>query len=223
MAIESKIVDSYVENYIKSLIPENTGLLEELEIYAERFQVPIIQKEVAQYLKVLLKWVKPKCVLEIGTAIGYSASLIAHEMAGGQIDTIELSVGMSDIAAQTFEKLSCLKPNVLVTQFLGDAQEVIPTLENTYDLIFIDAAKGHYQAFLDLCLPKLNAGGMIISDNVLYKGMVATDAYLVKRKITIVKRMRNYLSYISNHPDLETTILPFGDGLAITYKKGGAV
>lgn len=223
MAIESKIVDPYVENYIKSLVPESMGLFHELEHYAERFQVPIIQKEVAQYLKVFLKWVKPKTVLEIGTAIGYSASLFAYEMENGHIDTIELSEGMAEIAAVTFQKLLEIRPDVSVRQWLGDAQEVLPKLENKYDMIFIDAAKGHYQAFLDLCLPRLNTGGVIISDNVLYKGMVATDAYLVKRKITIVKRMRKYLAFISNHPDLETTILPIGDGVAITYKKGGTV
>ena len=221
MAIESKIVDPYVEDYIKSLVPESMGLFYELESYAERFQVPIIQKEVAQYLKVFLKCVKPKSVLEIGTAIGYSASLFAYEMENGHIDTIELSEAMAEIAAGTFEKLSVLRPQVSVKQWLGDAQEVLPKLDLNYDVIFIDAAKGHYQAFLDLCLPRLNVGGVIISDNVLYKGMVATDVYLVKRKITIVKRMRKYLTFISNHPDLETTILPIGDGVAITYKKGG--
>lgn len=221
MAIESRIVDPYVENYIKTLVPKHTGLLQELEVYAARFQVPIVQSEVAQYLKVLFKMTQPKSVLEIGTAIGYSASLFACEMASGNIDTIELNEGMAEIATQTFQKLSAIMPNVNVQQWLGDAQVVIPKLENKYDLIFIDAAKGHYQAFLDLCLPRLKDGGIIVSDNVLYKGMVATDAYLVRRKITIVKRMRKYLAFISNHPDLETTILPIGDGVAITYKKGG--
>lgn len=219
--IESKIVDPHVENYIRSLIDEPDCFLSELKQYALEHHVPIVQPEIAQYIKVFLKTFKPKAVLEIGTAIGYSGTLIALEMEEGTIDTIELNETMFNKAKETFIGLKDIKPNVVVTQHFGDAAVVLGQIDRTFDLIFIDAAKGHYQAFFDLCYPKLNPGGVIVSDNVLYKGMIATNLYLVKRKITIVKRMRKYLAYITNHPELETTVIPMGDGLAISYKKGG--
>ena len=219
--IESKIVDPHVETYIKTLLPNETGLLGELEAYATQFNVPIVQPEIAQYLKVFMKIAKPRAVLEIGTAIGYSGALIALEMERGTIDTIELNEMMFAKAKETFSVLSELAPSVAVTQHLGSATDVIPTLNKAFDLIFIDASKGHYKEFFDLCYPMLKEGGVIISDNVLYKGMIATNLYLVRRKITIVKRMRKYLAFISEHPELETTVLPMGDGLAISYKKGG--
>ncbi len=219
--IESKIVDVHVEAYIKTLLPENVGLLKKLEQYAEENLVPIVQPEVAQFLKVFMKMRTYEAVLEIGTAIGYSGSLMALEMTKGTIDTIELNPEMAVKASETFASLREIKPEVIVTQHVGNAMEVIPTLNRTFDLIFIDAAKGHYKAFFDLCYPMLRPGGVIVSDNVLYKGMIATNLYLVRRKITIVKRMRKYLAFLTRHPELETTVLPMGDGLAISYKTGG--
>lgn len=219
--MESKIVDSYVETYIKSLLLTESGLLSEIAEYGHAHQVPIIQPEIAQYLKVFLEMYKPKSVLEIGTAIGYSGSLFAMSMTEGSLHTIEINEDMHRFASTTFEKLKAIKPEVEVHQHLGDASEVLKNIQTKFDLIFIDAAKGHYQAFFDLCYPMLSEGGVIISDNVLYKGMVAADAYVIRRKITIVKRMRKYLEFITHHPELETTILPMGDGLAISIKKGG--
>lgn len=219
--IESKIVDPYVESYIKALLPKEEGLLGTLEQYAQEHLVPIVQPEIAQYLKVFTQLVKPKSVLEIGTAIGYSGALFATVMQEGTIDTIELSEDMFAKAEETFDLLKETVPGVAVTQHLGSAIEVIPTIEKKFDMIFIDAAKGHYKAFFDLCYPLLNEGGVIVSDNVLYKGMIATNLYLVRRKITIVKRMRKYLTFLSTHPELDTTVLPMGDGLAISIKKGG--
>ncbi|GAB6108854.1 O-methyltransferase [Fusibacter bizertensis] len=219
--IESKIVDPYVESYIKELIPNEEGLLAALELYAHEHLVPIVQPEIAQYLKVFTKLVKPKSVLEIGTAIGYSGALFATTMQKGTIDTIELKEEMYVKAQETFSELKELVPEVTVNQYLGSAEDVLPTIEKKFDMIFIDASKGHYKAFFDLCYPLLNDGGVVISDNVLYKGMIATNLYVVRRKITIVKRMRQYLTFLSTHPELDTTVLPMGDGLAISIKKGG--
>lgn len=217
--IESKIVDSHVENYIRSLLPDNQELLCDLEQYALENHVPIIHKEIAKYLSVMCCIKKPMKILEIGTAIGYSASVFAMSMKSGHIDTIELNELMVEKANETFCRLKEIIPEVTVDIHKGDAIDIIKTLDGGYDLIFIDAAKGHYQVFFEDAFRLLNNGGIIISDNVLYKGMVATNEYLVRRKITIVKRMRKYLKYISDHPSLETSILPFGDGLAISYKK----
>lgn len=218
--MESKIVDQHVESYIRSLLPEHSGLLKELETFAGLHKVPIIHPEIAQYMTVFLNITKPKRILEIGTAIGYSASIFAHSMKVGHIDTIELNEIMAEKARETFNTLEDILPEVSVTLHLGDAKDVIKTLDGPYDIIFIDAAKGHYQAFFETAYNLLSENGIIVSDNVLYKGMVATNEYLVRRKITIVKRMRKYLDFISKHPNLETTIMPMGDGLAISYKKG---
>ncbi|MGX8795518.1 O-methyltransferase [Fusibacter sp. JL298sf-3] len=217
--IESKIVDEHVETYIRALLPEATGLLGELELFAREAFVPIVHPEVAQYLRLMTQLRGPKRVLEIGTAIGYSASLMAMTMGRGTIDTIELSDTMAEKAAETFGRLKTMVPEVDVRLYKGEAQDVLRTLKGPYDMIFIDASKSHYREFLDLCLPMLGEDGVILSDNVLFKGMVATDAYVIKRKRTIVKRMREYLDYISEHPQLTTSVLPMGDGVAVTLKR----
>jgi len=219
--MEAKIVDTYVETYIRDLLPGHHPFLTGLEEIAARDHVPIVQPEVAQLMKLLLAQYQPKRVLEIGAAIGYSGSLMAIEMKKGHIDTIELN---EETAARAGETFKSLKQSGLtetsIDLHLGDAREVIETLnEAPYDLIFIDAAKGHYEAFLDLIMPRLKIGGLIISDNVLFKGMVATDHYVIRRKITIVKRMRSYLKCISSHPELTTSILSVGDGVALSLKK----
>ncbi|MDW7659818.1 MAG: O-methyltransferase [Bacillota bacterium] len=216
---DHNIVDEHVEHYIRTLLPKSTGLLGELERYAVENLVPIVQPEIAQYLKVLMKVQKPVRILEIGTAIGYSATLMAEQMDRGVIETIELKMEMVEKASETFEKLKLYKPDVEIIQHHGDAISILEQMNGEFDMIFIDASKGHYKAFFELCMPMLKPRGLIVSDNVLYKGMVATNLYLVRRKITIVKRMRTYLDFISNHPELDTTVLPMGDGLAISYKK----
>lgn len=217
--IESKIVDKHVEKYVRSLVPVREEYYRSLEEYARENNVPIVQPEVAKFIEVLIKTSGTKSILEIGTAIGYSASLFADAMgADSRLVTIELreksyEIAKANVAKKKFE-----------TDFeflLGDGREVLETIDEKFDMIFIDAAKGHYQVFYDLCIDKLKKGGIIVSDNVLYKGMIATDEYVVRRQKTIVKRMRHYLSFISDHPDLTTSVIPFGDGLAISYNDGG--
>lgn len=216
LIIESKIVDKSVEHYLRELLPQNTGKLKEMEDYADEYHVPIVHPEVAQFLKVMIKMNKTMSILEIGTAIGYSATVFGNAMEeGGKITTIELKDDMYDLAK---ENLKPIQDRTDITMIKGDAAEVLESVEGEFDLIFIDAAKGHYEKFFNLCFDKLKNGGIIVSDNVLYKGMIANDDYVVRRKITIVKRMRNYLKFISEHPNLETTILPIADGVAISYK-----
>ena len=219
--MEAKIVDTYVETYIRDLLPGQIPFLTVLEETATRDHVPIVQPEVAQLMKLLVAQYQPKRVLEIGAAIGYSGSLMAIEMKKGHIDTIELNEDTASRARQTFKTLKeSGLTDTSVELHIGDAREVIETLNDApYDLIFIDAAKGHYEAFLALIMPRLKVGGLIISDNVLFKGMVATDHYVIRRKITIVKRMRSYLKCISSHPELTTSVLSVGDGVALSLKK----
>ncbi len=216
--MSSNIVDKLVEEYIRDILPKNDGLIKELEAFAEENNVPIIHPEVAKFLEVIIKMSKVRSILEVGTAIGYSSLIFSNAMDNsGKIITIEKRKDMHELACKNIKEAG-LESNI--TPMLGDAAELLPEIDGKFDMIFLDAAKGHYQKFLLSCIERLNENGIIISDNVLYKGMVASNEYLVRRKITIVKRMRKYLEYISNHPQLTTSIIPIGDGVALTYKSG---
>jgi predicted O-methyltransferase YrrM len=212
----SDIINDKVINYIQSLYSEETKYLSELRTYANINKIPILQKETAQLLKVLLKMIKPKEILEIGTAIGYSSILMAQSLnLQCKITTIEIDPLLVDIAVNNINKAN-LPNNIQVIE--GDAISVLPLLTKKYDLIFIDANKSRYKEYFDMGKDMLNNGGVIISDNVLYKGMTADDDSIHRRKRTIVKNMRNYLEYITTIDGYITSIIPIGDGVALTYK-----
>lgn len=206
----------YIENYIRDLLPKHDDNLSTIEDYALENSVPIVHPEVAQLLKVLVRMNKPKRILEVGTAIGYSSLVMASATEDIEIITIERNDNMIEIANENISK-SVYKDNIKVIE--GDADEVIKDLEGKFDFIFLDAAKGHYKDMFLGLIDKLNPGGIVVSDNILFKGMIATDDLVIRRKKTIVKRMRDYLDYISNEDSLETTVIPIGDGVAISYKK----
>ena len=214
----SNVSYDYIEDYIRGLIKDHKGYIKCMEDYGIENNVPIIHKEVAQFLKVIIKSHNIKSILEVGTAIGYSASVMV-ESAGedSRVTTIERNEDMAQIAIENIKKLG-YDENINLIK--GDALEVLENIQGEYDMIFLDAAKGHYDHFLNLCLKRLKVGGLLISDNVLFRGMVATNDLLIRRKITIVKRMRKYLENISNSENLETVILPIGDGVALTCKLG---
>ncbi len=213
----SNIVNIEVEKYIRETLKDNEGLLKELEGYAAEHNVPIVHKEVSDLLKVLLKVQKPKNILEVGCAIGYSSILFSTATNGeAKIITVERSEKMIEQAKMNFER-SGFGENITLLE--GDAEELLKNVEGEFDMIFLDAAKGQYKLFYDLIIDKLKVGGLLISDNILYKGMVADDALVMRRKKTIVKRMRNYLDYISNCDYLSTSLIPIGDGVALSYKE----
>lgn len=217
----SNIVDNLVEQYIRKTLIKSTGLLEELENYANENNVPIVHKEVAELLKVMLKIQKPKRILEVGCAIGYSSILFANALEGNcEITTVERNEDMIKVAKENIKKAGF--ENV-ITILEGDAVEKLKEVEGPFDMIFLDAAKGQYKLFYDMVIDKLKIDGVLISDNILYKGMVASDEYVIRRKKTIVKRMRNYLDYICSCNYLDTSLLPMGDGVAISYKKNNEV
>ena len=212
----NNINQEYIERYIQELLPKPEPFIEELQVYSEKFHIPIIHPEIAQFIKLLLKAQNCKKVLEIGTAIGYSAILFSRAMGqDSEVVTIEREASMIDIAKQNIKKAS-LQNNIKILE--GEADNILPTLTLNFDCIFIDAAKAHYMDFLPSCLELLKDQGILLSDNVLFRGMVASDHLVQRRKITIVKRMRKYLYEISNHPNLNTSIIPLGDGLAISLK-----
>lgn len=213
----SEIVQDYIDDYIRGLIPPDSPEMEEFRSNAEQEEVPIIHREVQKHIEMLIGANKIQSILEVGTAVGFSSSVFARAMGpAGQVDTIERNLNM---VAQADENITALRLKNQISIMIGDAQEQLEELTKTYDMIFLDGAKGHYIHLLDHCLRCLKPGGLLVSDNVLYKGMIASDHLVIRRKITIVKRMRKYLEAISNHPQLVTSILPLGDGLAISWKK----
>lgn len=212
----SNIVDNLVEDYIRTTLQDKEGLLRELEIYAQENNVPIVHKEVSELLKVLLKVQKPKRILEVGCAIGYSSILFATVLDKDvEIITVERNEKMIEKAKENIKRAG-MENNIIILE--GDAEELLPNVEGTFDMIFLDAAKGQYKLFYDMIIDKLKVDGLLISDNILYKGMVAHDDYVIRRKKTIVKRMRNYLDYISHCDYLDTSLIPIGDGVALSYK-----
>ena len=213
----SNIVNNLVEEYIRTTLKDKEGLLRELEVYAEENNVPIVHKEVSDLLKVLLKIDKPKRILEVGCAIGYSSILFATTVGDDvQITTVERNELMIEKAKENIKRAG-FENNITILE--GDAEELLSNIEGEFDMIFLDAAKGQYKLFYDMVIDKLKVGGLLISDNILYKGMVAHDDFVVKRKKTIVKRMRNYLDYICNCDYLSTSLIPIGDGVALSYKE----
>lgn len=213
----SGISQDYIVDYIRGLIKEESEVLKELEKYAHENNVPIVQSEVANFLKLMININKPKKILELGTAIGYSAILMSISTNNtSNITTIERDKKMLDIARTNIAKVG-LEDKIDIIE--GDCLDVLQTLQNEYDLIFMDAGKGHYNDFLPHCLRLLKKDGIIIADNVLFRGMVASDDLVERRKITIVKRMRSYLDTISNDKNLLTSVIPMGDGIAVTTRR----
>lgn len=208
-----------VTEYIRSLLPGHRDVIEALEEFAEENNVPIIQPEVARFIEQLIKMNDVHRVLEIGTAIGFSALIFADAMGHGEIDTIERSELMLGRAR---ENIKSAPESVKINIHEGDALELVKQMQGPYDMIFIDAGKGHYRQFLDDCIKTLKPGGIVVSDNVLFKGMIAQPREAVKRRVrTIHGRMRDYLSFLMEHPELDTSIIPLGDGLAISILKSG--
>ena len=213
----SGITYDYMEKYLRELIGESKGIIKELEEFAEVNGVPIVQKEAARLLEFMVTIKKPKKILELGTAIGYSSILM--ELAAENnvvITTIERDDKMVEYATENIKKAGFEDK---ITILHGDCLEILETLDDEYDLIFMDAGKGHYSEFLPHCLRMLAKDGIIIADNVLFRGMVACKDLMVKRKITIVKRMKNYMETISQDENLLTTVLPMGDGIALTVRR----
>ena len=212
------IVDERLVTYINSLDKGNTPFLNELEAEALRNHVPVIRRETQSLLKVLLQLKAPARILEVGTAVGFSALLMStYGPEDCRITTIENYEKRIPIARENFRKAG---RESQITLLEGDAQEVLKTLEESYDLIFMDAAKGQYIYFFPEVLRLLEKGGILISDNVLQDGDIIQSHFAVERRNrTIYKRMREYLSVLKNSDELESAILPLGDGVALSVRK----
>lgn len=216
--MEDRIIYPEIIEYLRSTIGRETGFIKELEEYASLNHIPIIQPESAALLKILVKLHKPQKILEAGTAIGYSACILYEAMnKAGIIDTIEIDEEMADLAMKNINSMGFDK---CIRVLVGDALEVMECLNSPYDMIFLDAAKGQYNEYLTQALRLLKSGGLLISDNVLYKGLVAQIERVPHKHRTIAVNLREYLQQICSDDRLETTLIPIGDGMAISLKKG---
>lgn len=212
----SGITYDYMEEYIRSLLPESTGILKEMESYAKENNIPIVQPETGNFLKLIISIKKPSSILELGTAIGYSSILMS--MSAGKkciVTTIERD---SEMIKKAKENISKYGFNNTVDIVEGDCIEVLKNLSGNYDVIFMDAGKAHYNHFLPYCEKLLKEDGIIVADNVLFRGMIASKELVKRRKITIVKRMKSYLKLISTERFI-TSVIPMGDGIAVTIRR----
>lgn len=212
------ITEERISTFISSFDTGNTPFLEELEQYAKKTDVPIIRPQVQNLLKLLLAMKEPKTILEVGTAIGFSALLMSeYGPRGCHITTIEKYEVRIPIARENFKKAGKEKEITLIE---GDATQILKELTGPYDMIFMDAAKGQYIHFLPDILRLLPTGGILISDNVLQDGDVLQSRYAVTRRDrTIHSRMREYLYELKHYEGLQTDILPIGDGVTVSVKK----
>ena len=212
------IVDERFVTYINSLNEGNTPLLEQIEKEAKADYVPIIRRQMQSLLKFLLAAKRPEQILEVGTAVGFSAVFMAeYNPVNAPITTIENYEKRIPIARKNFVRAGREEQ---ITLLAGDAADILKTLQEPYDFIFMDAAKGQYIHFLDDVLRLLKPGGMLVSDNVLQDGDIIESRFaLTRRNRTIHKRMRAYLYELTHHAQLTTAVLPVGDGVTVSIKK----
>jgi caffeoyl-CoA O-methyltransferase len=201
--------------YLENLQPSNTGLLTEMESYAAEHRVPIADREVALFLEITARAIKARRALECGMAIGYSVIHLAQGMAeGGLVITIDPSDEMIR-AAEGYLSRAGLRERAQIEK--GYALEVIPRINETFDLIFLDAVKEEYRGYLDLALPKLRHGGVVICDNLLWGGQVAGEIRSPDQQ-TSTEALREFNRYFVSHPQLRAEVLPVGDGLGYGVK-----
>lgn len=212
------ITDERIESFIHSLCRDEEGIIGQIEREAIADEVPIIRKVTREWMKTMLLIHKPAKVLEVGTAVGFSAIYMSQYLPpDGHITTIEKWPPRIEQAKQNFAR-ACVTDRITLLE--GDAADILRNLSGTYDFIFMDAAKGQYIYYLPDVVRLLTTGGVLVSDNVLQDGEVLDSKYIVeRRKRTIHMRMREYLYELMNHELLDTAILPIGDGVALSVKK----
>lgn len=212
------ITDERIVTFINSLDTENSEILETIEREARASDVPIIRREMQSFLKVLISLQKPASILEVGTAVGFSALLMSeYAPTGCRITTIENYEKRIPIARENFIRAG---KEEQITLIEGDAAKVLAQLGGEFDFIFMDAAKGQYIHYLPDVMRLLSEGGCLVSDNVMQDGDVIESRFAVERRNrTIHARMREYLYELKHREDLVTSILPLGDGVAVSVKQ----
>ncbi|MEW6621708.1 MAG: O-methyltransferase [Bacillota bacterium] len=205
-------------DYLKTFVPQRDSLLKKIECEGFEDNIPIAQPQVAQLLHLLVTITKSKRILEIGTGTGYSTIWMARatEIFNGKVTTIELNHLRQRRAREYFQRAGLTE---IIDSHLGNALDILPNMQQEYDFIFLDAAKGQYISFFTYAYNLLLPGGILVADNVLFKGYVVPKVRYPRRKRTLVLRLREFLNMLYSHPNLITTILPIGDGVAVVYRK----
>ena len=212
------VTDDTMNAYLRSVQPMYDGVLGEIQKEAIAAEVPIVPPEVARLLSVLLTMQKPKNILEIGTAVAFSAGLMCRYLPEeGTVTTIDRYEVMLKDARVNIKRMD-LEDKIKILE--GDAADILPTLEGPYDVIFMDAAKGQYIHWLPDILRLLSTGGVLFSDNVLQDGDIIESRFAVERRNrTIHARMREYLYTLTHMPEFQTSVVPIGDGVALSVKR----
>jgi len=209
-------VQENIVHYIETLVPDRPPLLKRMEEEARKEYIPIMQLPSIQFLRVILKLHRPKRILEVGTAIGYSAIWFALSVPDCEIVTLEISEDMVKRAIQNIKEANLSDRITVIHRDACDGLEI----DKPFDMIFIDAAKGQYMKFFNHYVPHLRKGGLLICDNVLLRGMVV-DSKVPRRKRTMTNRLRVFNRFLAEHPALETSFVPIGDGIALCIKQEG--
>lgn len=212
------MISDHVEQYLESLRPKRAELIKEMEQYATEHHVPIMEQTSLDVMLQIMSFLNPDCILEIGTAIGYSAIRMAQILPDTEIITVERDEERYHEAVANVEKAGYSNR---IRILLGDAFELAEELRSygPYQALFIDAAKGQYKRFFDEFFDALQSQGVVFSDNILFRGMVAEEQIEEKRFRSMVKKLRQYNDFLMSHPELDTTIYPIGDGLAVSKRK----
>ena len=201
----------HIVNYLNNIYIDEDLL--DLKNYGNSNNIPIMKLETKEFLKTLVIIQKPKKILEIGTAIGYS-SLLFSKYSDASITTIEKSEKMYEIAKSNFKKY---KKDINIINM--DAKKALNNINQGFDFVFIDANKSQYEYYFNKALSLLNKNGIIVCDNILFRGQITNDNIVNKRDINIVKNLRKFLSYITNLDDYVTSIIPIGDGISISTRR----
>lgn len=210
------VVKEDVVHYMRTKQKQNTGHLAELEAFARKENIPIIQHEVVAYFRLLMQTLQPQNILEIGTAIGFSALLMAEYAPNAKITTIDRNEEMIAFAKENFAKYDTRQQITLVE---GDAVDMLETLEETYDFVFMDSAKSKYVVFLPEVLKRLKVGGVIVFDDIFQGGDIAKPINEVRRgQRTIYRGLHNLFEKTLTHPDLTASLIPLSDGLLMLRK-----
>lgn len=201
----------HTSQFIEDLLDDTDFV--DIRKYAKENNVPIMNSQTKELIISILQIKKPKTILEIGTAIGYS-SLCFSKYTNAEITSIELDKKTASIAKENFKKY-----NVNVNLINDDAMKALRNINQGFDFVFIDANKSRYLDYFKMTSKLLNKGGIIIADNVLFRGEVSNDDIMEKRKNTLVKRLRNFLAYITDLEDFTTSVIPIGDGLTLSVRR----
>ena len=208
-----------MERYLETLLGERDSLLREMEEQALKETIPVVTPAVGNFLGLLVDLSGAKRILEIGTAIGYSTIWLARAAlrTGGHITTIDMNKDRQRRALDYFRRAGLSES---ITAVEGDARKVLPLLQESFDFVFIDAAKGEYLDYLNLIYPMIAPEGLLVVDNVLFRGWVVPDSAFAPKYERMVGGLRRFLQELCANRDFTTTVLPFGDGVSVSKRKG---